>query len=80
MKRTFKFMLAACLVLAAGVVTAQTNDEVRSLSIFNGVEISNSIEAELVRGDRYQVEIFASGTDVSNVVTEVDDRDRKSVV
>ncbi|AGA78247.1 head GIN domain-containing protein [Echinicola vietnamensis] len=74
MKRTFKFMLAACLVLAAGVVTAQTNDEVRSLSIFNGVEISNSIEAELVRGDRYQVEIFASGTDVSNVVTEVDDR------
>ncbi|QDH79252.1 DUF2807 domain-containing protein [Echinicola soli] len=74
MKNTLKCMLAAFLVLAVSMVSAQTNDEVRSLSIFNGVEVSNSIEAELIKGDKYQVEIFASGTEVSNVVTEVEDR------
>ncbi|GGF19309.1 head GIN domain-containing protein [Echinicola rosea] len=74
MKNTLKCMLVAWMALAVSTVSAQTNDEVRSLSIFNGVEVSNSIEAKLVRGDQYQVEISASGTEVANVVTEVEDR------
>lgn len=77
MKKQISTIFTLVLLISSFNLFAQTNEETRTVSIFNGVEISNSIEADLVKGDRYEVQIMASGTDASNVVTEVKDRQLK---
>jgi len=77
MKKQVSIVFTLVLLFASLVAFGQTSEDTRELSIFNGVEVANSIEAELVKGDRYQVEIIASGTDASNVVTEVTKRQLK---
>ncbi|WP_186757582.1 GIN domain-containing protein [Echinicola salinicaeni] len=74
MKKQISTICMLVLLISSVNVFAQTNEETRKVSIFNGVKISNSIEADLVKGDRYEVQIMASGTDASNVVTAVEDR------
>lgn len=77
MKKHISIILTLVLLLSSWTVFAQTSEDTRALSIFNGVEVANSIEAELVKGERYQIEIVASGTDAANVETEVKDRQLK---
>lgn len=77
MKKHVSIILTLTLLLAFRVAFGQTSEATRDLSIFNGVEVSNSIEAELIKGDRYQIEIVASGIDAANVETEIKDRQLK---
>lgn len=61
-------------ILWSTVVKAQTEREVRELSGFNGIRVSNSIEAEMVKGDTHEIEIVASGIDLQKIDTKVIDR------
>ncbi|UCS95307.1 DUF2807 domain-containing protein [Echinicola marina] len=74
MKKQVSTIIMLVFMISSINLFAQTNEETRTVSIFDGVKVSNSIEADLVKGDRYEVQIMASGTDVSNVVTEVEGR------
>lgn len=53
-------------------LAAQTSEETRTLKSFNAVKISNSIEAELVRGEKNEIEIAASGIDLDRISSETD--------
>jgi len=70
MKKTGKLILLMVFVLV-GVAHAQTQKDSRDLRNFNAVKVSNSIKAELVKGDRNKVEITVSGIDVGKVETSV---------
>ena len=56
MKKTAKLILLLVLGLI-GSLQAQTQKDSRNLRDFNAVKVSNSIKAELVKGDRNSVEI-----------------------
>ncbi|MBD8487948.1 DUF2807 domain-containing protein [Echinicola sp. CAU 1574] len=77
MKNQIKLILVFALVAIGSKTRAQTSEASRDLGIFNAVEVANSIEAELIKGEAYKVEIFASGIDESNIETEVEDRQLK---
>lgn len=62
-----------CLFLITFLVKAQTQSETRSLRDFNSVKVSNSIDAELVRGDKNEIQIMASGIELDKVETNVYD-------
>ncbi|WP_194972725.1 head GIN domain-containing protein [Aquiflexum lacus] len=70
MKKTVKFILLLAFV-TVGALQAQTQKDSRDLREFNAVKVSNSIKAELVKGDQNKVEITVSGIDVGNVETSV---------
>ncbi|ERM80791.1 hypothetical protein P872_21045 [Rhodonellum psychrophilum GCM71 = DSM 17998] len=61
------------LFLITFLVQAQTQRETRSLRDFNSIKVSNSIEAELVRGDKNEIQIIASGIELDKVETNVSD-------
>lgn len=69
-----------CLLISVLTLTvslnlmAQTNQETRSLEVFNAVKVSNSIEAELVKGDKHEIEISASGLDLERIETKIANR------
>lgn len=74
MKNKF-FFLGSILGLTLSIhLIAQTQQETRSLGVFNGIKISNSIEAELVKGDSHSIEISASGLDLDRVETDISNR------
>ena len=70
MKKKIKLILIA-LIAFVGFTNAQTQSDSRPLREFNVVKVSNSIKAELVKGDVNKVEIIASGIDVGKVETSV---------
>ncbi len=70
MKMKIKLVFAVFIAFV-GISQAQTQKDSRSLRDFNVVKVSNSIKAELVKGDENKVEITASGIDVGNVETAV---------
>src|SRR5690554_4721109 len=72
MKKRIKYMLVAVALLVSMDLIAQTNQETRTLQSFNAVKISNSIEAELVKGDRNEVEISASGIELDRISSKID--------
>ncbi|MBX2894598.1 MAG: DUF2807 domain-containing protein [Cyclobacteriaceae bacterium] len=65
-----KFLIASFVVLMALVVGAQPG-EVRSVGSFNGVKAGEAIDVYLKKGDKESVRVVVSGTDASNVLTEV---------
>jgi hypothetical protein len=65
-----KFLIASFVVLMALVVDAQPG-EVRSVGSFNGVKAGEAIDVYLKKGDKESVRVVVSGTDASNVLTEV---------
>ncbi|MCC5936765.1 MAG: DUF2807 domain-containing protein [Lunatimonas sp.] len=67
----------ACLLgfFLTHVLVAQTSSETRPLPAFNGVRVSNSIEAVFVKGDKHEIEITASGLELSKVETSVTNRE-----
>lgn len=70
MKMKIKLILIA-LITFVGFTNAQTQSDSRPLREFNVVKVSNSIKAELVKGDENKVDITASGIDVGKVETSV---------
>jgi hypothetical protein len=72
MKTTYylTFLLFFSLIIGAH---AQTQRETRNLGSFDAVKISNSIKAELVRGDQNKVEITVLGIEIGKVETSVVD-------
>jgi hypothetical protein len=71
MKKTISYLFVAATLLVSFNLAAQTNQETRPLQSFNAVKISNSIEAELVKGDKNEIHIAASGIDLDRVSTTV---------
>lgn len=69
-----RFLAIIPLVLVGFLAKTQTVSETRTLTAFDQLALSNSIEAELVPGDEYEISITASGIDPENVVTEVNKR------
>lgn len=70
MKKKITLILIA-LIAFVGFTNAQTQSDSRPLREFNVVKVSNSIKAELVKGDENKVDITASGIDVGKVETSV---------
>jgi hypothetical protein len=71
------FLLLAFLFLAAtfqNLLIAQTEETTRSLGAFNGIKVSNGIEATLVKGDKHEITITATALDLDKVTTNVKDR------
>ncbi len=66
-------LLLAALLMVSFIVHSQTKNESRSLRDFNSVKISNSIEAELIKGDKNYIDIVASGIDLDKVETNISD-------
>lgn len=67
MKRIF---LTISIGLFALIALAQES-ETRKLSSFSGVKVSEGIDAYLKKGSKEEVRVEASGTELSNVITEV---------
>lgn len=65
--RLFIFLIS----FVAFTAQAQTNKETRELRDFSSVKISNSIEAELVKGDKNSISIVASGIALDKIETDV---------
>jgi hypothetical protein len=57
-----------------GLVNAQTRTETRRLGAFDAVKVSNSIRAELIRGNENKIEIIVSGIELDKVETNVTDK------
>jgi len=74
MKTKTKLLFAVAPLLLSLNLLAQTNTETRDLGVFNAVKVSNSIEAELIKGDKHEVIISASGIDLNRIETEIDNR------
>ena len=71
MNKAIKYLLSVAALLVAFNLAAQTNEETRSLQSINAVKISNDIEAELVKGDKNEIYIAASGIDLNRVSTAI---------
>ena len=71
-KITFLFLFAVLLV--SSKTYGQTSEETRKLNAFNGIKISNAIEAEFEKGDKHEIHIIASGLDLDKVETNVNNR------
>jgi hypothetical protein len=65
-----KFCLSILLLFSLNVLFAQQT-ETRSLGSFSGVKAAEGIDVYLKKGDRESAKVEVSGTDVSNVITEV---------
>jgi len=72
MNKRIKYMLVAVALLVSMDLIAQTNQETRALQSFNAIKIANSIEAELVKGDKNEVEISASGIELDRISSKID--------
>ncbi|PZR28143.1 MAG: hypothetical protein DI538_25115 [Azospira oryzae] len=67
MKNQFLIILFCFSLVAA---TAQES-EVRAVGSFHGVKVSEAIDVYLKKGDKESVRVVATGTNLSNVLTEV---------
>ncbi len=73
-KPTFALALLLGMALFSEELIAQTQETTRSLSPFNGVKVSNSIEATLVKGDKHEISITATAVELDKVESNVKDR------
>src|SRR5690606_2073255 len=71
MKHKILLLLSLMHLLFFYQLRAQTHKESRSLGAFDAVKISNSIEAELVKGDNPGIEISASGIESGKIETKI---------
>lgn len=72
MNKRINYLLLVVALLVTFNLTAQTNQETRSLQSFNAVKISNAVEAELVKGDKNELEISASGIELERISSKID--------
>ena len=66
--KKFWSVITLCLVLIAAW---GQESEVRSVGSFTGIKAAEAIDVYLKKGDKESVKVEASGTDLSNVLTEV---------
>lgn len=71
MKKTINYFFVVAALLLSFSLAAQTNQETRSLQSFNAVKVSNAVEAELIKGDKNEIHIAASGIDLDRVSTAI---------
>lgn len=69
--KKLKVLFAFLFSISAIFSFAQTNKETRDLRNFSSVKVANSIEAELVKGDKNSISIVASGVELDKVETNV---------
>lgn len=74
MTKISTYLLGVVAILLSFQSFGQTSEETRKLGAFNGVKISNAIEAEFEKGDRHEIHIIASGLDLDKVETSVNNR------
>ena len=73
MNHTISLVLSiALLVSFAFTNTTAQDSEVRSLSSFDGIAVSASVDAELVKGSKDQAEVTVKGIELERVVTEIE--------
>ena len=72
MKNTVLSLFMLLLVLSA---KAQTTTETRALNAFDQLVVSDAIEVELVKGEKHEMTITASGIDISQVTSDVNKRE-----
>lgn len=63
-------LFTACLIIVASAVFAQQS-EVRNVPAFRGIKASEGIDVYLKKGSKEELRVEASGTKLSNVITEV---------
>jgi len=67
-------MRISCIVLLLSSVAfsgLSQQSEVRQIGVFQGVRVSEAIDVYLKKGDKESVKVEATGTELSNVLTEV---------
>lgn len=74
MTKKATYLLGLVAILFSFQSYGQTSEETRKLAAFNGIKVSNSIEAEFEKGDRHEIQITASGLDLDKVETNVANR------
>jgi hypothetical protein len=62
------------LMMSTTFSIAQTAEEVRTLAAFNSIQVSNGIDVTLIKGDTHEIEITASGVELSKVESKVTNR------
>lgn len=72
MNKKIKYLIAVAAFLVNFSLLAQTNQETRTLQSFNAVKISNAIEAELIKGDKNELHISASGIELDRISSKID--------
>ncbi len=65
-----KYLIALTLSLVFLTAFGQES-EVRSVGSFSGIKAAEAIDVYLKKGDKESVKVEATGTDISNVLTEV---------
>lgn len=65
-----KIFLTSVVLLFGWLAMAQQSD-VRSVGSFNGVKAGEAVDVYLKKGDKESVRVEVTGTDASNVLTEV---------
>jgi Putative auto-transporter adhesin, head GIN domain len=73
---SFKFVIMKKLAnvvvfLLVSFISVAQQSEVRSVGSFSGVKAGEAIDVYLKKGDKESVRVETSGTDASNVITEV---------
>ncbi len=71
MKPLKNFMPIIIVMLAISLVSAQEKTEVRDVTGFSGIKVSESIQVELTLGDKEYVEVTADEDIIDQVLTEV---------
>lgn len=66
-----KKLVLTLLVLLCGWVAIAQQSDLRSVGSFNGVKAGEAIDVYLKKGDKESVRVEVTGTDASNVLTEV---------
>jgi len=70
--KTLKHIAAVfTLILSTTFIFAQESSQVRKVSGFSGVDVSEGIKVELTFGDKEYVEVFADEDYIDRVVTEL---------
>lgn len=71
MKTEMKKLLLTSVVAMCGWLAMAQQSDVRSVGSFNGVKAGEAIDVYLKKGDKESVRVEVTGTDASNVLTEV---------
>lgn len=66
-----KKILLTSVVLLCGWLAMGQQSDVRSVGSFNGVKAGEAVDVYLKKGDKESVRVEVTGTDASNVLTEV---------
>ena len=72
MKIQKKYLLVMLCAVIGALQSFGQETETRSLNSFDGVSVSSSIDAEVMRGSSNQVELIAEGVELEKISTEIE--------